>query len=232
MKLTYNWTTKYLFFLVALLSIGATTVSAQKNIMQYQTILADKNGDRIKSLDVEVLINLNAYTSTGTTVYTETHTLATGINGEITLPIGGGVAQSIAFREIDWSVPMYVEVLFKPSGFINYFSNNTTKLLSVPYAMFSLYSKCAQGCPGGLGPEGIEGIVGPQGPQGPNSSNAAQGPEGPMGPAGAPGKFEFDLRSTPPFSPVQFQVYLDDGTNRGDSKPGLRLYNNNSWQDL
>jgi len=208
---------KWLLFFVMLTACSLNTAKAQKNIMQYQTVL---------------MINLNAYSSNGTTVYTETHSLATGINGEISLPIGGGVAQGLAFREVDWSVPMYVEVLFKPTGFINYFSNNTTKLLSVPYAMFSLYSQCAQGCPGEQGPEGIQGVRGPAGPQGPQGPTQNGGPQGPMGPAGAPGKFEFDLRSSPPSSPIQFQVYLDDGTNRADNNPGLRLYDNNKWKDL
>lgn len=220
--------------LLTLITIFCSTVvmQAQKEFLPYQTVLTDKSGASLKVLDVEVLVELKSYSSSGTTVYSEEHSTETGTEGEISLLIGAGTPQGIAYREIDWSVPMYVSISFKPSGFINYFSNNTSELLSVPYAIFSIYSECEQGCPGNQGPKGPTGPEGPYGPQGPKGPNQGQGPPGPMGPAGATGVFEFTLRSTPPSFNSANKVYLDDGTNRADNKPGLRIYINNTWQDI
>lgn len=108
-----------------------------------------------------------------------------------------------------------------------------------------------QGEEGPRGPKGpnsnIAGIQGPKGPQGP--PGGPTGPEGDMGPQGPPGpnpgvgetgdtgfKFYnrpgFNMTSVIPVNPVKGQLYIDDGTNRGDSRPGLRVFNGTAWFDL
>ena len=217
--------------IILLLSLSAM---AQKETLAYQTVLADRNGDRIKVVDVEIRIDLISGAPTGPVIYSETHLMTTGLSGEIQFNIGAGTPQGAAFSEVDWGGPIYVELAFRPNGFVNFISTDNRELLSVPYATFSLYSSCEQGCPGapGLdganGPQGVQGPSGPQGPQGPAGAQGAQGPQGPTG-------VIEDLipRSSPPFiSLVDMQIYLDDGTNRDDGKPGFRQYFNNQWQDL
>jgi len=222
---------KLLLLIVASLLITKNAV-AQKHTLPYQTIITDKEGDPIKEVDVEILVELRGFASTGAVLYSETVTQKTDLNGAVAFNIGTGSAQGIEFTELDWSIPMYVQIHFKPLGFINYFSNTSAQLLSVPYAAFSIYSRCEQGCPGKPGPPGPQGPQGPQGPAGPNSSPGATGAQGPQGPQGLQGSFDLTLRSSPPFSPIDNEVYLDDGTNRGNGKAGFRIYLNNNWQDL
>lgn len=67
--------------------------------------------------------------------------------------------------------------------------------------------------------EDCQGSQGPRGPQG------AQGPRGPQG-------IDFDqILSSPPEAKLH-SVYLDDGTNRADSKVGFRYYDGQKWIDL
>lgn len=212
--------------------LTSDVVQAQKHTLPYQTIIVDNHGDPIKDVEVEILVELIGYSKNGNVLYSETHTEKTDLSGAISMQLGAGDAQSIEFVELDWSIPMYVKIQFKPLGFINYFSNNITELLSVPYAAFSLYSKCEDGCPGSNGEDGIAGAQGAQGPAGPSSPIGATGATGGQGPQGLPGIFEFTMKSAAPFGPDENEVYLDDGTNRGDNKPGLRIYLNNTWQDL
>lgn len=205
-------------------------VQAQNETLRYQTSLTDKDGDKLKALDVDILIELRQFSASGPVVYSEKHLTTTGISGELELYIGDGDPQSIDFKELDWSAPTYVQLSYKPTGFVSYFKNNTTELLSVPYAMFSLYSVCDEGCPGRDGEDGPQGPQGPQGSQGPHGAQANPGPRGPKG---EPGVFKFSMRSTEPSFPrIAYRVYLDDGTNRADGKPGFRQYINNTWQDL
>lgn len=204
-----------------------------KATLPYQTVLYDNQGDAIKVLDVEILIELKAISNNGGVVYSETHQLTTGLFGEIRLNIGNGDPLGVDFKEVDWSVPIYVEVQFKPQGFINYFSNNTTELLSVPYALFSLYSTCAQGCPGEQGEDGPPGPQGEQGPRGPEGARGPAGNEqGPEGPPGTDGVFFFHRMFSSPPSRHQYHVYLDDGSNRADNRPGLRYFDNWNWIDI
>ena len=217
--------------IILLLSLSAM---AQKETLAYQTVLADKNGDRIKVVDVEIRIDLISGAPTGPVIYSETHLMTTGLSGEIQFNIGAGNPLGAAFSEVDWGGPIYVELAFRPNGFVNFVSTDKRELLSVPYATFSLYSSCEQGCPGepGLdgsngpqGPQGASGLPGPPGPQGAQGAQGAQGPSGTI--------VDLTPRSSPPvFSLVNMQIYLDDGTNRDDGKPGFRQYFNNQWQDL
>jgi len=219
------------FFLI----VGLSFCNAQKETLPYQTTLADKDGEKLRALDVEILVELRSGTASGPTVYSETHSVETGLNGEVSYNIGSGTAQGIEFTEVDWSTPIYAKTSFKPQGFINFINSRSAQLLSVPYAIFALYSNCDEGCPGEDGAQGATGPQGPQGSPGPQSAPGPQGPPGPrgeQGPTGDPGVFELTLSSTEPSLPQAGQIYLDDGSNRTDGEVGLRQFNNNQWQDL
>jgi len=77
--------------------------------------------------------------------------------------------------------------------------------------------------------------MGPQGPAaGPNGAPGANGPPGPTGPSGlvgAPGPpGEDGIKNMPMMSELPdnswfpVYLYLDNGTNRADGKPGFRFY--------
>ncbi len=74
--------------------------------------------------------------------------------------------------------------------------------------------------------DGVFNLADCQGPPGP------QGPTGPTGPQGPQGRSaSFSQTSTIP-SPSTMNIYLDDGTNRSDGRPGFRYWNGNEWVDL
>jgi len=90
------------------------------------------------------------------------------------------------------------------------------------------------GPPGPTGPKGPDvGLPGPQGPSGPPGDAGRTGEPGVQGPNGSRGLKNMELSSYAP-DPIDTRMYLDDGSNRVDGKPGLRFYdtNMNAWIDL
>jgi hypothetical protein len=77
---------------------------------------------------------------TGTVVYQETYNPnpQTNANGMLNLEIGGGLAITGTFSEIDWSSgPYFLKTETDPTGGTNYAIIGTSQLLSVPYAMYA-----------------------------------------------------------------------------------------------
>ena len=90
-----------------------------------------------------------------------------------------------------------------------------------------------QGPAGPRGPQGANG--GPQGDKGPQGDPGPPGPDGPCGPQGPLGTAWvnlIELMSSPVDTSLGENLYLDDGTNRTDGKPGFRFYNGTEWIDL
>lgn len=112
-----------------------------------------------------------------------------------------------------------------------------------------------------VGPQGPEGPKGPQGPTGEPTMNVGPqgpmgiqgpggGPIGPVGPAGfaglagtpgLPGAIGLkgisfvdfaEMTNVVPTPSEDLNLYIDDGTNRADNKPGIRFYDGTSWIDL
>lgn len=220
------------YMIIALILIICSGLSAQQEGINYQTILEDRNGDKLIALDTEVQVVLRENAPTGTIVYTEGHEVTTGLNGEVQLVIGEGIPESISFAEVDWSQPLYIEIRFRPHIFTNFFSSKEIELLAVPYALFSLGTSCEQGCPGEKGPDGPQGATGPQGPKSPVAGVGPMGDMGPQGNPGISGMNTLALSATPPPLPQENEIYLDDGTNRNNGQPGFRQFYNGQWSDL
>lgn len=222
---------KYMIVLFGCL-LSAISI-AQVEAIAYQTILQDNNGDRLSALETEVQVVLRENSNTGTIVYSELHTTTSGLNGELELAIGTGDPEIIEFREVDFSKPLYIEIKYRPTIYPNFFSNLGSQLLAVPYAIFSLRTKCYQGCPGEDGRDGATGPQGPEGPPGPTGPTGQTGPTGPEGPIGQPGMLTLTLSGSAPTNNVEeFQIYLDDGSNRNDGNIGFRQFVNGQWIDL
>jgi len=111
---------------------------------------------------------------------------------------------------------------------------------------------------GPMGPKGPQGPIGPTGP--PSNNIGIQGPPGPEGLAGGPqglpgppGPAGFagsaggpgqdgeqgddwidvtEMTDVVPTPGSNLNLYIDDGTNRADGKPGLRFYDGTTWIDL
>ena len=111
----------------------STSVMAQTpNQFKYQAVLRNADGTIMANEDVAVDISILQGSASGTSVFTEQHSVTTTAQGLINLNIGSINDLSV----IDWSADTYfVEVS------INGTVMGTSQLLSVPYA---LHSKTAE----------------------------------------------------------------------------------------
>lgn len=106
--------------------------------MSYQAIIRDANDNLLSNKTIGLQISILQNTATGKTVYIETHTPTTNINGLITIEIGTGTIISGVFTEIDWSSENYfINSETDPLGGTDYSISVTSQLLSVPYALYA-----------------------------------------------------------------------------------------------
>ena len=130
-----------------------------------------------------------------------------------------------------------MEVALDPTGGTNFSPLGQVELLSVPYAFYahSVGEIGQKGEQGEQGPEGEEGAPGAPGPQGPEGERGDSGPSAPDSVKGATGDVGIGslvMRSTIPTNPKANGIYLDNGNNRADGKPGLRHFDGTNWIDL
>ena len=103
----------------------------------YQSIVRGSDGAVLTSAVIGFRLTILQNSSTGSSVYSETHTGDTNQNGLVTLIIGDGTS-SDNFSSIDWSTGQYfLKVEVDPLGGSNYLIEDTSQLLSVPYALYS-----------------------------------------------------------------------------------------------
>ncbi|NCP61178.1 MAG: hypothetical protein GW839_12880 [Flavobacteriales bacterium] len=106
--------------------------------------------------------------ASGTAIYVETQSPITNINGLISLEIGIGTFVSGDFTTIDWGNNNYfIKTELDITGGTNYTITGTSKLLSVPYALYAKTS--GRSTPDPQGEQGLKGdqvIQGDQGIQG------------------------------------------------------------------
>lgn len=126
---------KYTFNLLALI-LWANLLQAQiPQKMGFQAIIRDAANTLIVNQPVTMRISILQGSVSGTSVYTETHTTTTNINGLVTLEIGAGTPLSGVFASINWANgPYYIKTETDPNGGTNYSITSTSQLLSVPYA--------------------------------------------------------------------------------------------------
>ena len=121
-----------IFLLISYMSFGQ---SPQK--FTYQSIIKNSSGYLLKNQDVGLRISILFNSSNGISVYSEEHSVESNNNGLVTLIIGEGVTSDV-FADIDWgNGEYYLKVEVDPEGGINYVMNQTSQLLSVPYALYA-----------------------------------------------------------------------------------------------
>ena len=118
-----------------LFSINNYSQSPEK--FTYQSIVRNADGLVLKSSDIGIRISVLKNSNNGVSVYTESHTTSSNKNGLVTLLIGEGTS-SDSFSAIDWSTGQYyLKVELDPMGGIDYSIEQSSQLLSVPYALYS-----------------------------------------------------------------------------------------------
>jgi hypothetical protein len=117
--------------------IFATVLFAQApQAFKYQAVARDNSGNLIANQSVGFRISVLQNSPTGTSVYSETHTVASNNLGLVNLDLGAGNPVSGTFSTINWGSGNYfVKVELDVTGGSNYLFMGTSQLLSVPYAL-------------------------------------------------------------------------------------------------
>ena len=107
--------------------------------LNYQAVARTANGMIIPTQNIGVRFSILDGSVTGTTLYSETHTVTTNSYGLFTLAIGKGTPVTATFASINWAsgTDKFLKVEIAPGGSSNYQLQGTTQLLSVPYALYS-----------------------------------------------------------------------------------------------
>ena len=165
-----------------------TSIMAQApQKMSYQAIVRDAANELVSSSTIGMQISILQGSLSGSSVFVETHSAITNINGLVSIEIGNGSVVSGNFSTIDWSDgPYFIETSTDPTGGSNYTITGTSQLLSVPYA---LYAETAGnvGATGATGPTGLPGATGTTGSTGNDGADGNDGVVGVTGPTGNDG---------------------------------------------
>jgi hypothetical protein len=122
----------FLFFL-----IGALGFTQAPEKFTYQSVIKNSSGYLLKNQEIGLRISILFNSSNGMSVYSEEHSVESNSNGLVTLIIGEGVTSDV-FNDIDWgNGEYYLKVEVDPEGGLNYTMNQSSQLLSVPYALYA-----------------------------------------------------------------------------------------------
>jgi hypothetical protein len=182
---------KIFYTVLLFLFATANTFSQAPEKMSYQAVLRDATNTLLTNQEVGMQISILQTSITGTSVYLETQTPTTNINGLVSIEIGTGTS-SDDFSAIDWSAgPYFIKTATDPTGGTSYTITGTSQLMSVPFAMYAKTSGSStpgpQGEPGAQGTNGTPGIQGATGSAGADGTNGEKGDTGDQGAQGIQG---------------------------------------------
>lgn len=135
---------KKIFTLILMALLSGTVFSQDAPwIMSYQAIVRNSSNQLLQNTQVGVRISILGGIPNGDTLYAETHTSTTNINGLLELGIGAGaqVFGWFPYEFIPWgSGPYYIKTEIDPQGGSNYTISSTSKMMSVPHSNFAHWS--------------------------------------------------------------------------------------------
>ena len=106
--------------------------------MSYQAVIRNGSNQLVTNAPVGMRISIVQSTIFGPSVYVETQTPTTNINGLVSTEIGSGTVILGNFSTIDWSAgPYFIKTETDPSGGSNYSITGTSQLMSVPFALYA-----------------------------------------------------------------------------------------------
>ncbi len=142
---------KKLFTVLAVLLINTFLFAAPPPVPQklsYQAVVRNSSNELLANKTVGMKISILYNTPTGTTIYAETQTPTTNDNGLIAIAIGTGTVVSGTFTAIEWTQgPHFIKTEIDPAGGTAYTITATSELLSVPYAITSMFALKAESIP-------------------------------------------------------------------------------------
>lgn len=125
---------KKLLFLLIFLSAYANSQTPNK--MSFQSVVRNTQGKLVVNKSIGVRTSILQGSSSGTSVYVETHTKTSNANGLLTLEIGTGTVTSGTFSTINWTQgPYFLKTEIDVNGGSSYTITGVTEFVSVPYAI-------------------------------------------------------------------------------------------------
>ena len=124
-----------------LIFVSLSIIAQVPQGFSYQAVAFNSSGSPVVSSIVSVRISIIDNSSTGTILYTETHSKLTNANGLYNLTIGQGTPTVGTFTAINWILnSKYVKVELDPLGGTAFTTIGTSQLMSVPYSFYSISS--------------------------------------------------------------------------------------------
>ena len=179
---------KLFLSLLFVFMLGYTAV-AQSQAFKYQAVARNANGSLLANTAIIVRLSILAGSATGDVEYRETQNITTDAYGLFALEVGSGSATTGSFASINWVANQkYIQTEINLGS--GYILMGSSKLLSVPYALYAFNTAGSAGTigpAGPVGPQGIQGLTGDIGPQGLTGATGPIGPQGIQGLTGATG---------------------------------------------
>lgn len=129
---------KKLLIFICLL-VATTGIYAQSpELFSYQAIVRSTSNVLVVNAPVSLRINILQGSTTGTTVYSETHDTTTNFAGMVNVLVGEGTIISGSLSNIDWGSTVYfIKTETDPTGGTDYDIVGVAALHSVPYGFTS-----------------------------------------------------------------------------------------------
>ena len=123
---------KTLFLLlVNLLCTSVMVLEAQDNMPQaisYQAVARDAQGRVIVEKRIGIQVEILKGSTTGTVVFSETHSLTSSKTGTVNLLIGQGIRKTGTFSSVDWGTDTYyLQLSMDLNGGSNYEKVSTSR---------------------------------------------------------------------------------------------------------
>lgn len=127
---------KIVLSIILAIVVSITSFAQSPKAFKYQAVARDLTGNVLPNQAVSFRISILQTTTTGTSVYLETHVATTNSFGLVNLEIGNGTFVSGNFSTISWGADIYfVKIEMDETGGTSYQLMGTSQLLSVPYAL-------------------------------------------------------------------------------------------------
>ena len=133
---------KKIMYVFVIIVITISNMFSQPQKISYQAIIRDGNGNVLQNHSVVLQLDILQGSSSGTIVYSETHSSITNDYGLVNVFIGTGNVNSGDFSSIDWSAgPYYLRTSVDAGSGME--ELGVQELVSVPYSFYSAKSDTA-----------------------------------------------------------------------------------------
>lgn len=137
---------KNLFSTIALSLLTTAVLAQAPQKLNYQGVARNASGQPLASQNMKLRLTVHDLTTTGATLYQETHSVTTNGYGLYNVAVGNGTVVSGTFNTIDWATgDKYLQVEIDPNGGTTFTDAGATQLLSVPYALYTKMADSTRG---------------------------------------------------------------------------------------